>query len=245
MGPTIYTIGMSCIAATLYAGGMSFTSVFVLFPDVTQLDLTGPLQVLHRLPGATTHVAAKTLAPVQTDCGVALVPTTTFAECPPVDLLCVPGGFGVDAAIADAETLAFVRAAGARARYVTSVCTGAFVLGAAGLLRGKRATTHWAYHDLLPLVGAVPERGRVVRDGNVLTGGGVTAGLDFAFVLAAEIAGAEVAQAIQLAIEYDPAPPFRAGSPELAPEGVRLRVEDRFVRRKVEFAARLAGLLRS
>ena len=175
------------------------------------------------------------------DCGLALVPTTTFATCPPVDLLCVPGGFGVDGAIADDETMAFVRAAAARARYVTSVCTGAFVLGAAGLLRGKRATTHWAYHDLLPLVGAIPERARVVRDGNILTGGGVTAGLDFAFVLAAEIAGPEVAQAIQLAIEYDPAPPFRAGSPAQAPEDVRVEVTERYTRRKAEFATKLAA----
>ena len=216
------------------------TSVFVLFPNVTQLDLTGPLQVLHRLPGATTHIVAKTLAPVASDCGLSLVPTTTFAECPPVDLLCVPGGFGVDDAIADDETVDFVRAAGLRARYVTSVCTGAFLLGAAGLLRGKRATTHWAYHDLLPLVGAIPERARVVRDGNVFTGGGVTAGLDFAFVLAAEISGVEVAQSIQLALEYDPSPPFRADGAEL-----RQRVGDRYTTRKAEFADLLRARTRT
>lgn len=216
-----------------------FTSAFVLFPRVTQLDLTGPLQVLHRLPGVTTHVVAKTLAPVMSDCGIALVPTTTFADCPPVDLLCVPGGFGVDDAILDTETIAFVRAAGARARYVTSVCTGAFVLGAAGLLAGKRATTHWAYRELLPLVGAVPEHARVVRDGHVITGGGVTAGIDFALVVAEEIAGREVAEAIQLSIEYDPHPPLDAGVPERAPAGVRSTVEGRYRERKAQFAALL------
>jgi cyclohexyl-isocyanide hydratase len=160
-------------------------SAFVLFPNVTQLDLTGQLQVLHRLPGATTHIVARTREPVPSDCGLSLLPTTTFAECPPVDLLCVPGGFGVDDALLDPELMAFVR--NTPAKYITSVCTGAFILGAAGHLRGKRATTHWAYHDLLTKVGAIPEKARVVRDGNVITGGGVTAGIDFAFVVAEEI----------------------------------------------------------
>ena len=158
---------------------------FVLFPNVTQLDFTGPLQMLHRVPGATTHILARTLAPVPSDCGLGLVPTGTFAEAPALDMICVPGGFGVGAAIRDEETLAFVRAAGQSARYVTSVCTGAFLLGAAGLLRGRRATTHWAYHHLLPLVGAIPQQGRVVRDGDVFTGGGVTAGIDLALTVAA------------------------------------------------------------
>src|SRR5262245_45028960 len=159
---------------------MAFNIGFVLFPNVTQLDLTGPLQVLHRLPGACAHIAAKSLQPVATDCGLGLVPTTTFAACGPLDLLCVPGGFGVSGAIADADTIDFVRRQAARAKYVTSVCTGAFVLGVAGLLRGRRATTHWAYTDLLPLVGALHAQARVVRDGNIFTGAGVTAGIDFA-----------------------------------------------------------------
>lgn len=216
---------------------------FVLFPNLTQLDFTGPLQVLHRLPGATTHIAAKTLEPVPSDCGLSLVPTTTFADCPQLDLLCVPGGFGVDDAMQDAETVAFVRRQGASAKYVTSVCTGAFILGAAGLLQGKRATTHWAYHDLLVKVGAIPERARVVRDGNTVTGGGVTAGIDFALTLAAEISGAEVAQSIQLAIEYDPAPPFDAGAPERAPAPVLERQQKRYGSRRDAFVAALDGAL--
>lgn len=189
---------------------------FVLFPGLTQLDFTGPLQVLHRVPGATTVLAAKTREPVPSDCGLSLVPTTTFAECSPLDLLCVPGGFGVEQAIDDAETVEFVRRQAAQAKYVTSVCTGAFLLGVAGLLRGKQATTHWAYHHLLALVGATPVKARVVRDGNVITGGGVTAGIDFALTVAAELAGPEAAQRIQLALEYDPSPPFRSGSVDAA-----------------------------
>jgi cyclohexyl-isocyanide hydratase len=158
------------------------------------------------------------MAPVASDRGLAVLPTCTFADCPPLDLICVPGGAGVVEAIADAETVEFVRDRGGRARYVTSVCTGAFVLGAAGLLQGRRAATHWAYVDLLPLVGARHAPGRSVRDGDLFTSGGVSAGIDFAFAIVAELAGPEVAKAIQLAIEYDPAPPFIAGSPDRAPE---------------------------
>ena len=216
---------------------------FVLFPHVTQLDFTGPLQVLHRLPGATTHILAKSREPVPSDCGLSLVPTGTFAEAPLLDMICVPGGFGVTEAIEDAETMAFVRAAGAKATYVTSVCTGAFVLGAAGFLEGKRATTHWAYHHLLPAVGAIPERARVVRDGNVFTGGGVTAGIDFALTVAAEVAGAEVAQRLQLAIEYDPHPPFAAGAPETAPAPVAEAIRRFYAPRTAEFATRLTAAM--
>lgn len=221
-----------------------FHTGFVLFPNLTQLDFTGPLQVLHRLPGATTHIIAKTLDPVPSDCGLSLVPTTTFADCPPLDLICIPGGFGVDQAMADAETIAFVRRQGAAAKYVTSVCTGAFVLGAAGLLQGKRATTHWAYRDFLPLVGATPEQARVVRDGHTITGGGVTAGIDFALTVVAEIAGADVAQTIQLAIEYDPAPPFDSGSPERAPDGVRSAMAGRYAQRQEAFKSALLAATR-
>ncbi len=191
--------------------------VFILYPNLTQLDFTGPLQVLSRLPGASVHLAARTLEPVSTDAVLTIPPTTTFADCPPADVLCIPGGFGVDDAINDVALMEFVKREGARAKYVTSVCTGAFVLGAAGLLKGKRATTHWAFHSALKEVGAIPVRERVVRDGNIFTGGGVTAGIDFAFTLAAEIAGEEYAAGLQLGLEYDPAPPFQAGSPDKAP----------------------------
>jgi cyclohexyl-isocyanide hydratase len=212
---------------------------FVIFPKLTQLDFTGPLQVLHRLPGATTHIVAKTREPVPSDCGLSLVPTATFADCGSLDLICVPGGFGVSGAIADAPTIDFVRRQGEKAKYVTSVCTGAFILGVAGLLRGKRATTHWAYTGLLPMVGAKYEPARVVRDGNVFTGGGVTAGIDFALAVAAEVAGAEAAQRIQLSIEYDPAPPFTAGTPDRAPAPVKAQLGEFFDKRLATFRGEL------
>lgn len=213
---------------------------FVLFPNVTQLDFTGPLQVLSRVPSAKIHIVAKSMAPVMTDAALTLNPTTTFNDCHPVDVLIIPGGFGVDEAMNDAELMAFVKREGARARYVTSVCTGAFILGAAGLLRGKKATTHWAYHDELAKVGAVPVRARVVRDGNIFTGGGVTAGIDFAFTLAAELAGEEVAKAIQLGLEYDPAPPFESGSPGKAADEILKGAVDRYRPRLEAFKIALA-----
>jgi cyclohexyl-isocyanide hydratase len=146
------------------------------------------------------------------------VPTHTFANCPPLDLICIPGGSeGVAGIINDCETVEFVRQKAVAAKYVTSVCTGAFVLGVAGLLKGRRATTHWAYTDLLPLVGATYEKARVVRDGNVFTAGGVTAGIDFGLSIIAEIAGEMMARRIQLGIEYDPKPPFDSGHPDKAP----------------------------
>ncbi|MHB8348625.1 MAG: DJ-1/PfpI family protein [Acidiferrobacterales bacterium] len=213
---------------------------FVIFPNLTQLDFTGPLQVLSRLPGAILHVVAKTLQPVASDSVLMLMPTTTFADCPTLDLLCIPGGFGVDQAMEDEETMAFVRGQGAGAKYVTSVCTGAFILGAAGLLRGRKATTHWAYHHLLPHVGAIPVKERVVRDGNRFTGGGVTAGIDFALTLMAEIAGPDIAQAVQLSLEYDPHPPFNAGSPRVAQQAVKEAADERFAARLGVFEAVLS-----
>jgi len=188
--------------------------VFPIFPNLTQLDFMGPVQFLSRLPGAVVHVAAATLAPVPTDCNVALVPNVTFADCPQADILCVPGGHGVREALHDGATVAFIAAQAPGARWVTSVCTGAFLLGAAGLLNGRRATCHWAYTHLLPMVGAVHQPGRVVEDGNVITAGGVTSGIDFALTLIARVAGEDVARAVQLALEYDPAPPFPGGHPD-------------------------------
>ncbi len=197
----------------------SFNIGFVIFPDVTQLDFTGPLQVLSGLPDSTMHIVAKSEAPVSTDCPLKLVPTHSFANCPQLDLICIPGGSqAVAAVIVDRETVAFVRKQAAAAKYLTSVCTGAFVLGVAGLLKGRRATTHWAYADLLPLVGAVHEKARVVKDGNVITAGGVTSGIDFGLSVVAEIAGEATARRIQLGMEYDPAPPFDSGHPDRAPQ---------------------------
>jgi cyclohexyl-isocyanide hydratase len=212
-----------------------FNIGFVIFPNLTQLDFTGPLQVLNRLPNATTHIVAKTLDPVPSDCGLSLVPTITFRDCPQLDMICVPGGFGVVKAMTDRETVDFVKRQAAAARYVTSVCTGAFVLGMAGVLNGRRATTHWAYTDLLPRVGATFEKARVVWDGNVVTAGGVTSGIDFALQISAAIAGDDVAQSIQLSIEYDPAPPFGAGHPDRAPAAIRQRAVDGFVKRRAVY----------
>jgi cyclohexyl-isocyanide hydratase len=207
----------------------SFNVGFVIFPNLTQLDLTGPLQVLARLPQSATHIVAKSEAPVPSDCGLSLVPTRTFANCPPLDLICIPGGAaGVVRAIGDRETIAFVRRQAEGAKYVTSVCTGAFVLGVAGLLEGRRATTHWAYTDLLPLVGATHEKARVVKDGNVITAGGVTSGIDFGLCVVAEIAGETTAREIQLGLEYDPAPPFDSGHPDRALAAVKSALSARY-----------------
>jgi cyclohexyl-isocyanide hydratase len=207
----------------------NFNVGFVIFPDLTQLDFTGPLQVLARLPQATTHIVAKSEAPVPSDCGLSLMPTRTFVDCPPLDLICVPGGVkGVVGAIGDRETVEFVRLQACTAKYVTSVCTGAFILGAAGLLRGRRVTTHWAYTDLLLCFGATYEKARIVEDGNLITAGGVTAGIDFGLSVVAEIAGETVARTIQLGLEYDPAPPFDSGHPDRAPAAVRSALLDRY-----------------
>ena len=216
----------------------------LLCPDLTQLDLTGPHEVFRAAPGTATLLLAKTLDPVCIAGGLRILPDTTLAGCPQLDVVCVPGGPGVNAAMEDASLLDFLRAQAAGARYVTSVCTGALVLGAAGLLRGRRATTHWAVHDLLAAFGAVPTEGRVVRDGNLFTGGGVTAGIDFALTVVAELFGARVAQAVQLQIEYAPEPPFDAGSPRTAPaevvEVVRARGAAMRARRE-EIVARTAS----
>jgi len=215
----------------------------VLFPNLTQLDLTGPYEVLSRLPGAKVDLLHHKLEPVASDRGFVLTPTATFAGYAlPADILFVPGGPGQLAAMEDAPLLDFVRRAGQAARYVTSVCTGSLVLGAAGLLLGKRATTHWAVLEQLALLGAEPVKERVVVDGNTVTGAGVSAGLDFALALAAELAGREAAERIQLMIEYDPAPPFRAGAPETAPAAVLAGLRQamgELVAKRAEVAARI------
>jgi cyclohexyl-isocyanide hydratase len=219
-----------------------FNVGFVIFPQLTQLDFTGPLQVLSRLPQSRMHIIAKSEAPVPSDCGLSLVPTHTFATSPDLDLICVPGGFGVREAMDDKETVDFVRRQARGAKYVTSVCTGAFVLGAAGLLKGRRATTHWAYTDLLPLVGATYEKARVVKDGNVITAGGVTSGIDFGLTVVAEVAGENMAQAVQLSIEYDPAPPFDAGHPDRAPSTAKETLAGRYQQSREAYRSSLDRL---
>jgi cyclohexyl-isocyanide hydratase len=220
---------------------MSLSIGFVLFPKLTQLDFTGPLQVLSRAPEAVCYLVADSLDPVGTDTVLAIPPTTTFAECPPIDVLVVPGGFGVADAIRERSAVSFVRERATDATWITSVCTGAFILGAAGLLHGKRATTHWAYKELLPLVGASPGGARVIRDGNIVTGGGVTAGIDFALTLLAEVASPGVAQTVQLSLEYDPAPPFDAGNPKFAPEPVRDKLSGGYQVQRDRMRAALVG----
>lgn len=195
---------------------MTFHIGMLLYPGLTQLDLTGPFELMHRLPGAKVHLLWKTRDPITSDSGMTFVPSTTLADCPPLDLVFVPGGDGQVQLMTDPEVLGFLREHGLRAKYVTSVCTGSLLLGAAGLLKGYKATSHWAFVDLLPLFGAEPVAGRVVIDGNRITAGGVTAGIDFGLQLVAEIAGEEKAKEIQLGLEYDPAPPYQCGHPSRA-----------------------------
>jgi transcriptional regulator GlxA family with amidase domain len=194
--------------------------VFALFPDVTQLDFTGPHQVLYRVPDAELTVASVAGGALRTDTGLMFDGLARLGDIAACDMICVPGGYGVTDALNDDAFLSEVRRLGLSARYVTSVCTGSLILAGAGLLRGRRAACHWAWRDLLTIGGAIPDSGRVVRDGDVITGGGVTAGIDFALTVAAELAGADAARRIQLAIEYDPAPPFDSGRPETAPPEV-------------------------
>jgi cyclohexyl-isocyanide hydratase len=212
----------------------------LVFPNLTQLDLTGPYEVLCRLPGAETVLLWKSLDPVRSEHGLTIVPMATFSSCPPLNLVLVPGGTGINPLLEDAEVLAFLRRAAERARYIVGICTGSLVLGAAGLLRGRRAGTHWMSRDLLRAFGAEPVAERVVVDGNIITGGGVTAGIDVALAVAAEIAGRETAERIQLGIEYAPAPPFGSGSPETADPAVLAAVVARAEPRQRDRAERVA-----
>jgi cyclohexyl-isocyanide hydratase len=218
----------------------------VLFPKLTQLDLTGPLQVFSSVPGAKVHLLWKRIEPVASDSVMTLMPTTTFADCPQLDVICVPGGAGTDDMVNDEEMLAFVRRQAEHAKYVTSVCTGSLVLGAAGLLKGYRATTHWSAMDHLGPFGATPTKTRVCVDRNRITGGGVTAGIDFALTLVSILIDRRTAEAIQLRLEYNPAPPFSAGSPDTAPAEVKALLEDRmapFRQRRAEAITRAATRL--
>jgi len=210
---------------------MSIDIAFLGFPGLALLDLSGPFEVLHALPGARLYLVAKDRQPFLSDCGLHVVPTTTYAELRRADVLCVPGGAGQIDLMDDQPTLEWLQTVAAPARYVTSVCTGAFLLGAAGLLRGYRATTHWASLPLLASYGATPVEERVVQDRNRLTGAGVTAGIDLALHLAALLSSRAVGEAIQLGLEYDPAPPFQSGHPRTASAAVVEQVRKRFAQR--------------
>jgi len=218
----------------------------LIFPRLTQLDMTGPYEVLARLPNTSVHLVAHTLDPVKTDRGMMIVPTVTFANCPQLDLVMVPGGPGQQDLMEDAIVLEFLRRQAQGAKYVTSVCTGSLVLGAAGLLKGKRATSHWAAIEHLKPLGAIPVSEKVVIDGNIITGAGVTSGIDFALVVAAVLEGEEVARQIQLQIEYDPAPPFNSGSPKTATPEMVATVRSRLAalnEQRREVAARVGRKL--
>ncbi|MEO5816885.1 MAG: DJ-1/PfpI family protein [Gemmatimonadaceae bacterium] len=193
----------------------------LLFPGMTQLDLTGPYEVFCRMPNTTVSLLSATTDPVRTEWGLTITPDCTFADTDAQDILCVPGGWGVNEQLANEETLAFLRAHEGRARYLTAVCSGSLILGAAGLLKGYRATTHWMSHHMLHVFGADPVEQRVVVDRDRITGGGVTAGIDFGLVVAAKLFGQTTAEEIQLAIEYQPAPPFHSGLPGTASAAVR------------------------
>ncbi|MDJ0278547.1 DJ-1/PfpI family protein [Sphingomonas sp. 2R-10] len=214
-----------------------FCIVFAIYPGMTQLDFTGPHQFLSRLPESEVVIASAAGGDVPSE-GLTFAHTTRLADVDRCDLICLPGGVNATEVALDADFVGEVRRLGEDARYVTSVCTGSLILGAAGLLKGRRAACHWGWRHLLPLFGAIPDDARVVRDGPVITGGGVTAGIDFALTVLAEIAGPETAQTIQLGLEYAPEPPFDAGRPDTAPPAVLVACQARFggmmARRKAE-----------
>ena len=199
----------------------------LVFPKVQQLDLTGPFEVFASVPEAEVRLVWKRVERIDTATGLVLMPDLAFAECPQFDVLCVPGGVGVNPLMEDEEVLKFLRRQAEGARYITSVCTGSMVLAAAGLLAGRRATTHWASHDFLARLGAIPVQARVVTDGKFATGGGVTAGIDMALAVVSELFGREAAEAVQLNLEYAPEPPFTSGRPETAPVEVVATVRER------------------
>lgn len=224
-------------SAALAASSPPLQIGLILFPRLTQLDLTGPWEVFHRLSNSRAHLIWKTREPVAADSGLAILPTTTFAEAPQLDVICVPGGPGQIALMDDAIVLDFLRQQAKAARWITSVCTGSLVLGAAGLLKGYKSACHWMSRDQLVPLGAEPVNQRIVVDRNRMSGGGVTAGIDFALRLAAELRGEEEARTIQLQIEYNPAPPFQSGSPETAgadlAEKLRQRAEPMLKQRRL------------
>lgn len=200
--------------------------VIPLYPDVTHLDFTGPHQVLSRVPGARVTVASKGGADIEAE-GLVFSRLTDLAKIERCDVICIPGGFGTTAAMLDEAFMAEITRLAKGAKYLTSVCTGSLILAATGLIRGRRAACHWAWRDMLEPFGVIVDESRVARDGNLITGGGVTAGLDFAFTMAAELAGETLAQSVQLGLEYSPSPPFNSGRPETAPPEVLAAVRAR------------------
>ena len=209
----------------------------VLFEGLTQLDMTGPYEVLAAAPGFTVDLVAKTREPVRSDRGLAFVPTRTLDDAPPCDLLEVPGGPGTDAALLDPDWVAFTRRQALAARHVFGICTGSLLLGAAGLLKGRRASTHWRARELLAAFGATPSDERLCVDGNFYTAGGVTSGIDMALKVVADLCGLETAQLIQLQIEYDPKPPFPGGTPHTSEPAI----VQRYLARSAERHARRAA----
>jgi cyclohexyl-isocyanide hydratase len=223
-----------------------FRIVEAIYPGMTQLDFTAPHTVFSRIPGAETIVASEPGGAVESDGGLTFAGTRRLADIDRCDLIFFPGGFAATEVANDAAFMGEARRLCAGARYLTSVCTGSIILAATGLLKGRRAACHWAWRDMLTLFDVIPDPSRVVRDGNIITGGGVTAGMDFALTVAAELAGADVAQDLQLSLEYAPAPPFNAGRPETAPPEVLARVRERLAallpRRLEEARAAAAGM---
>lgn len=224
---------------------MSLQIGLLLYPNLTQLDLTGPFEVFSHMPDTKVHLIWKTLDPVSADTGMQILPTTTMSDCPDLDVICVPGGPGQIDIMDDEEVLDFVRTQGEGAKFVTSVCTGSLLLGAAGLLEGYKASTYWACTDMLEGYGAAYVKGRVIKDRNRITGGGVTAGIDFALTVVAELLREQAAKMIQLAIEYNPAPPFNSGHPDVAdPELVATltaMMEGRLETRRLQATAAAEG----
>jgi cyclohexyl-isocyanide hydratase len=224
----------------------TFHVVFALYPRITQLDFTGPYEVLTRLPGARCVLASVAGGDLAVDSAMRFSGLARLEDVEDCDLLCVPGGFGTVAAVEDQAYLGAIRRLGGKARYITSVCTGSLLLAAAGLLKGKRAACHWAWRDKLADFGVTQDPARVVRDGMIFTGGGVTAGIDMALAVMAEIGGRDLAETVQLAIEYAPAPPFDSGRPELAREPVlraaKARLDSMRTERDAAFGRAAAAL---
>lgn len=203
---------------------------FLIYPEFTALDMVGPHYMMTSLMGAKVHLVAKTKEPVKSDTGLVFIPSAAFEECPKdLDIICTPGGtLGTLAAMQDDATLAFLKDRGSRAKFVTSVCTGSLLLGAAGLLQGYKATSHWVTKDMLSIFGAIPTDGRVVTDRNRVTGGGVTAGIDFGLSLVGKLRDQQYAEGVQLIAEYAPEPPFNAGTPKTAPAEMKALVQGMF-----------------